>query len=180
LSHELFEDTIPQPVPRMSPNQVIHSSSTKSYDPTRARTPPSASSGLLGSMTPSTPHTNILQYMSPRHHNLVTGQPTPSRTPKRGQPNMNARAEIYSLSPVRLNSQQMLLSPRKEMRQINKAPYKVLDAPDLADDFYLNLVDWGQNDILGVGLGHCVYMWNSETQRVNKLCELENDTVTSV
>lgn len=27
-------------------------------------------------------------------------------------------------------------------RRINKMPYKVLDAPQLQDDFYLNLVDW--------------------------------------
>lgn len=93
---------------------------------------------------------------------------------------MNAGAEIYSLSPVRLNSQKMLLSPRKQPRHVSKVPYKVLDAPDLADDFYLNLVDWGSTNILGVGLGSCVYMWNSSSGRVNKLCDLGEDTVTSV
>jgi len=59
-------------------------------------------------------------------------------------------------------------------------PYKVLDAPDLADDFYLNLVDWGSQNTLGVGLGSCVYMWNSSSGRVTKLCELQDDSVTSV
>lgn len=63
---------------------------------------------------------------------------------------------------------------------MSKVPFKVLDAPDLADDFYLNLVDWGSSDILGVGLGSCVYMWHSSTGRVTKLCELEEDTVTSL
>ncbi|KAL0262581.1 substrate-specific activator of APC-dependent proteolysis [Diplodia seriata] len=74
----------------------------------------------------------------------------------------------------------MLLSPRKTPRAVSKVPYKVLDAPDLADDFYLNLVDWGSLNILGVGLGQCVYMWNSSSGRVTKLCELPDDTVTSV
>lgn len=74
----------------------------------------------------------------------------------------------------------MLLSPRKTPRAVAKVPYKVLDAPDLADDFYLNLVDWGSQNILGVGLGSCVYMWNSSSGRVTKLCELPDDTVTSV
>jgi cell division cycle 20-like protein 1 (cofactor of APC complex) len=74
----------------------------------------------------------------------------------------------------------MLLSPRKTPRAVPKVPYKVLDAPDLADDFYLNLVDWGSQNILGVGLGSCVYMWNSNTGSVKKLCELADDTVTSV
>ena len=63
---------------------------------------------------------------------------------------------------------------------MNKVPYKVLDAPDLQDDFYLNLVDWGSSNVLGVGLGNSVYMWNSHSGRVTKLCELKDDTVTSV
>jgi len=75
----------------------------------------------------------------------------------------------------------MLLSPRKQPRAVSKVPYKVLDAPELADDFYLNLVDWGSTNILGVGLGSCVYMWNSNSGKVTKLCNLgTEDSVTSV
>ena len=93
---------------------------------------------------------------------------------------MDTRAEIYSLSPVRFDSQRMLLSPRKQPRTVSKTPYKVLDAPELADDFYLNLVDWGSMNILGVGLGSSVYMWDANTLKVIKLCDLVDDTVTSV
>lgn len=93
---------------------------------------------------------------------------------------MNVNSELYSVSPVKFSSQKMLLSPRKTPRSVSKVPYKVLDAPDLADDFYLNLVDWGSQNILGVGLGQCVYMWNSASGRVTKLCELPDDNVTSV
>ena len=32
-------------------------------------------------------------------------------------------------------------SPRKASRKISKIPFKVLDAPELQDDFYLNLVN---------------------------------------
>lgn len=118
--------------------------------------------------------------MSPRHLNGIGGL-TPSRTPQsRHGPNLDTRAEIYSLSPVRFGSQQMLLSPRRQPRAVSKVPYKVLDAPELADDFYLNLVDWGSTNILGVGLGSSVYTWNAQTSRVSKLCTLEEDTVTSV
>ncbi len=119
--------------------------------------------------------------MSPRHHTNISGHPTPSRTPQsRHGPNLNARSDLYSLSPVRFDSQRLLLSPRKAPRAVSKVPFKVLDAPDLADDFYLNLVDWGGSNILGVGLGSCVYMWNSTSGRVTKLCELQDDIVTSV
>ncbi|KAL2919804.1 substrate-specific activator of APC-dependent proteolysis [Polyrhizophydium stewartii] len=58
---------------------------------------------------------------------------------------------------------------------------KVLDAPELQDDFYLNLVDWSSKNILGVGLGSCVYLWNAATCSVTKMCDLgSNDTVTSI
>ena len=119
--------------------------------------------------------------MSPRQQSSISGHPTPSRTPQsRHGPNLNARSDLYSLSPVRIDSQRLLLSPRKTPRAVSKVPFKVLDAPDLADDFYLNLVDWGGSNILGVGLGSCVYMWNSSSGRVTKLCDLQDDIVTSV
>lgn len=63
-----------------------------------------------------------------------------------------------------------------------KTPYRVLDAPELADDFYLNLVDWSSTNVLGVGLGSCVYLWTAHNATVSKLCDLSvsNDTVSSV
>ena len=48
------------------------------------------------------------------------------------------------------------------------------------DDFYLNLVDWSSQNLLAVGLGNSVYLWNAGTSQVTKLCELVNDSVTSV
>ncbi|KAI1811366.1 WD40-repeat-containing domain protein [Poronia punctata] len=186
LRNELFESTIPQATPpALSPEAHRHmhgsSHSTRVHDPTRSSTPPShPAPPPPASFTPSTPHKNLFSYLSPRHHHIA-GHPTPSRTPQsRHGPNLDTRSEIYSLTPVRFGSQQMLLSPRRQPRAVSKVPYKVLDAPDLADDFYLNLVDWGSANVLGVGLGSSVYMWNASTSRVNKLCTLEDDTVTSV
>ena len=119
--------------------------------------------------------------MSPQHHTNISGHPTPSRTPQsRRGPILNPSSDLYSLSPVRFDSQRLLLSSRKAPRAVSKVPFKVLDAPDLADDFYLNLVDWGGSNILGVGLGSCVYMWNSTSGRVTKLCDLQDDIITSV
>lgn len=53
-----------------------------------------------------------------------------------------------------------------------RAPFKVLDAPSLADDFYLNLVDWSPANVLAVGLGSAVYLWSACTSKVTKLCDL--------
>lgn len=165
LRSEMFNDEVPQSIPQDAQGS-------------RAKTPPVTGASILAgpSLTPSTPHKNLFSYKK---------DPTPSLTPRstsrseRG-PNINARSEIYSLSPVKHSSQTMLLSPRKTPRAVSKVPYKVLDAPDLADDFYLNLVDWGSSDVLAVGLGQSVYLWNRDTGKVNQLCQLEGDTVTSV
>lgn len=69
----------------------------------------------------------------------------------------------------------------KSTRKIPKMPFKVLDAPSLQDDFYLNLVDWSSSNILAVGLGRAVYIWSACTSRVTKLCEVPmDDSITSV
>jgi cell division cycle 20-like protein 1 (cofactor of APC complex) len=61
-------------------------------------------------------------------------------------------------------------------------PNVMLDVPELADDVYLNLVDWSSMNVLGVGLGSCVYLWTAHNAAVSKLCDLAspNDTVSSV
>jgi len=47
-------------------------------------------------------------------------------------------------------------------------PIKVLDAPALQDDFYLNLVDWSAQNVLAVGLGSCVYLWSATTSKAGR------------
>lgn len=168
LRSEMFDNEIPQSIPQHAENGLA-----------RAKTPPANLTTFpIPNLTPSTPHKNLFNYSSPAHL-------TPSLTPRshsrseRG-PNLNARSEIYSLSPVKYESQKMLLSPRKTPRAVSKVPYKVLDAPELADDFYLNLVDWGSQGVLAVGLGNAVYLWNSESGQVRELFKLQDDHVTSV
>jgi cell division cycle 20-like protein 1, cofactor of APC complex len=57
-------------------------------------------------------------------------------------------------------------SAKKPKRKISRAPYKVLDAPSLQDDFYLNLVDWSKSNVLAVALGNSVYLWSAYTSKV--------------
>ncbi|CAA6666977.1 unnamed protein product [Spirodela intermedia] len=74
-----------------------------------------------------------------------------------------------------------IASPPKAPRKVPRSPYKVLDAPALQDDFYLNLVDWSPNNMLAVGLGNCVYLWNAYSSKVTTLCDLGiDDSVCSV
>ncbi|GMH36174.1 hypothetical protein BSKO_04042 [Bryopsis sp. KO-2023] len=88
----------------------------------------------------------------------------------------------YSVSPLGGDGLGMSIPMhRRAPRRIARTPFKVLDAPSLQDDFYLNLVDWSSQNVLAVGLGTCVYLWSACTSRVTKLCDLApNDSVCSV
>ncbi len=89
----------------------------------------------------------------------------------------------FSLTPIgSAASQRLMATPPKRKRRIARVPFKVLDAPALQDDFYLNLVDWSSQNVLAVGLGACVYLWSACTSKVTKLCDLAQteDVVTSV
>nr|XP_015220790.1 PREDICTED: fizzy-related protein homolog [Lepisosteus oculatus] len=90
-----------------------------------------------------------------------------SLSAKRSTPDDGNGVSPYSLSPVSSKSQKLLRSPRKPTRKISKIPFKVLDAPELQDDFYLNLVDWSSLNVLSVGLGTCVYLWSACTSQGN-------------
>lgn len=70
-----------------------------------------------------------------------------------------------------INSMRVLYSQNKvsdykkktTTRYIPQAPEKILDAPELMDDYYLNLLDWSSTNILAVALGQTVYLWNAST-----------------
>ncbi|EGV61780.1 substrate-specific activator of APC-dependent proteolysis [Yamadazyma tenuis] len=123
------------------------------------------STGASDVMSTPRQKTNLFTYQSPSKNRPIS---------------RDIQSEIYSLSPVRQESQKLLLSPQKKPRNISKVPYRVLDAPDLSDDFYLNLVDWGQQDILAVGLSNSVYLWDRSTQSVHRLCSLDKEKITSL
>jgi len=79
--------------------------------------------------------------------------------------------------PLRAASEALLHSPRRRRRLVGKVPYKVLDAPQLADDFYLNLLDWSSQNVLVVGLGPDVYTWDAYSAKVTKLTSVKPDNV---
>lgn len=40
------------------------------------------------------------------------------------------------------------------------------------DDYYLNLLDWSVTNLVAIGLGESVYVWNAETGDVSLLCSV--------
>ncbi|KRX10938.1 WD40-repeat-containing domain [Pseudocohnilembus persalinus] len=90
---------------------------------------------------------------------------------------------ILNYSPVKINNknQNSKLEQNPQLKKISKAPFKILDAPKLRDDFYFNLLDWSSKNIIAVGLDNILYSWNPVTKDASKLAEIENGgTLTSL
>ena len=64
-------------------------------------------------------------------------------------------------------------------RRVLTAPERVLDAPGLMDDYYLNLLDWSSGNQVAIGLERNVYVWSAEAGTVNCLLETSPDTYIS-
>ena len=92
-----------------------------------------------------------------------------------------------SSKPIDLRSQynrplkQANIQSAQFRRRIQSAPERVLDAPGLVDDYYLNLLDWSSGNQVAIGLERNVYVWSAESGTVSCLLETAPETfVTSV
>ncbi|CAM8973513.1 unnamed protein product [Rhodiola kirilowii] len=72
--------------------------------------------------------------------------------------------------------------PAKARRRIPQSSERTLDAPDLVDDYYLNLLDWGSSNVLAIALGSTVYLWDANDGSTSELVTFDDDSgpVTSV
>ncbi|XP_075499809.1 protein FIZZY-RELATED 3 [Primulina tabacum] len=119
--------------------------------------------GTAKGRSPMSPNKNMLRFRTEQHS---SGPNSPFSPSILGQEN-GISGEVST--------------PPKPPRKVPKTPHKVLDAPSLQDDFYLNVVDWSSQNVLAVGLGTCVYLWSASNSKVTKLCDLgPNDSVSSV
>ncbi|XP_038074664.1 cell division cycle protein 20 homolog [Patiria miniata] len=66
-------------------------------------------------------------------------------------------------------------STKKSVRHIPQVPERILDAPDILDDYYLNLIDWSLHNHLAVALGNNVYLWDASSGSINHLMQLEGE-----
>lgn len=141
--------------------------------------PPAAGLAAGGGGSSGTP--------TPHEHGGGSAGPTPSQHHGRMFKYSNDKNDVFGAPTQSPYSRGLLdgddglssasfVSPGRLPRRINRSPFKVLDAPSLADDFYLNLVDWSAMNTLAVGLGSCVYLWSACTSKVTRLVDLGDDS----
>jgi cell division cycle 20, cofactor of APC complex len=61
-------------------------------------------------------------------------------------------------------------------RRFPTQPERVLDAPGMADDFYLNLLSWSCLNTVAVALETSTYIWHADTGSVEQLTEAPEDS----
>lgn len=80
-------------------------------------------------------------------------------------PNNSYLSEIRNIMSKKVDQM-----PKAQVKKnIKPEPEKILDAPELKDDYYLNLLDWSSKGQLAIGLEGKVYLYCPE--KINLLCE---------
>ncbi|KAG6418527.1 hypothetical protein SASPL_120731 [Salvia splendens] len=89
--------------------------------------------------------------------------------PLRRFPKVNVFTRSCSSFPLTITS----LSCQGEAR--------ILDAPRISHDYYLNVIDWGKTNLLAAALDRKLYLWNANTCKVELVSEAsEGDYLASV
>lgn len=84
------------------------------------------------------------------------------------------------LNPMRVvYSTKTPTSKKGNTRFIPSNPERILDAPDITNDYYLNLLDWSKENSVTVALGSSVYLWNAATGSIDVLFENEGSKQTT-
>ena len=87
-------------------------------------------------------------------------------------PNTSLKASQYS---------NLSKSAKKNNRYIPSQPERILDAPDIINDYYLQLVDWSNTNLLAVALNREVYIWNAVTGDIQNLMQVpDGDYISSL
>ena len=63
----------------------------------------------------------------------------------------------------------------RSQRHISSTPTRILDAPDMLDDYYLNLLAWSSANVLAVALSQTLYLWSASTGAIAELTNVESE-----
>ncbi|GAA5878623.1 hypothetical protein JCM16303_002146 [Sporobolomyces ruberrimus] len=114
--------------------------------------------------TAKEPSPSATRHASPRIFSF-SGSTPPSPATSHSSSTDSPLSQAYRLSPFNPTTERSLSSPAKLPRKICLTPCRVLDAPNLGDNFYETRLDWSNsNHLLAVALGSQVFTWKSDGQ----------------
>jgi WD40 repeat protein len=65
------------------------------------------------------------------------------------------------------------------VRKFSNKPYKIVEAPGLLDDFYLNLLDWSNKNDVAVGLDNSLCLYSTSKNQMFNLFSYDSDKYVS-
>lgn len=114
---------------------------------------------------------------------ILQFQPPPPESSTHSSSNTLRRVASHNSSQFncKFKTRQMIstAAAQARMKKIPLCPEKVLDAPGLVDDFYLNLISWSGDNVLAIALNRSVYAWNANDGTVKLIAECET-IITSI
>ncbi|KAL7615301.1 hypothetical protein Lser_V15G09145 [Lactuca serriola] len=87
----------------------------------------------------------------------------------RGSPKSSRKSIRYIDEIRRSDEENFNNNTSNQQRKLPKKESRILDAPDLRDDFYMNIMDWGKNNILAIALGRRLYLWNAANEGLHHI-----------
>ena len=115
------------------------------------------------------------EYNSKLAATLMQGNPTSKVLAFKNKPKPCEATSESSLRVLYTQNREAGMQPKKYSRHIPQAPERILDAPELLDDYYLNLLDWSKTNVLGVALGDSIYLWNASDGSIQQLMQTQGE-----
>lgn len=118
--------------------------------------------------------------------NIFNTEPRYKRLNKRGDLNRPGYVDRYTrklgFADKIIATTQIITEPRYkriETRKVDTSPFKILDAPGVYDDYYLNILDWSSNDFISIGLADEIYLYDVKNKDVINLASFDSSVYAS-
>ncbi|KAG2373914.1 hypothetical protein C9374_011579 [Naegleria lovaniensis] len=161
-SSSIHNMTHPQPKQR----SLLQSRSVTS-SPQRPKSSPTSTNSNILKFRPNSSNGIDISRRQAYHSNKGIPEPTLSML-------IHPNNTILARNGINLKTNQQIVIS-KGNRTIPDIPLRVLDAPGIRDDFYLNLIDWGECNQIAVALNTSVFLWNANNYAVSNLVSMNDE-----
>jgi cell division cycle protein 20 (cofactor of APC complex) len=99
----------------------------------------------------------------------------------KGELTTNPHSVLYAPASAISSSTLYKGSSKSCHRYLNRKEVRILDAPNLLNNYYSNTIDWGDHNVLAIALGCDLYLWDAESSHTCLLMTTESSNpITSV
>lgn len=108
-------------------------------------------------------------FVSPQN-NIKRAKKTTTKLLKFNHKKADKENRMHALkkNPLNVNNFRMNMLAMKHTDKVRRiTPEKILDAPRMIDDFYLNLLDWSNQNIVAIALEQNAYLMNYDNKQIS-------------